>query len=413
MNPFLKTLAEHHGTPAYCYDLDIAARRVTELQSLFPGAARPKLLYSFKANPLPSLAAEFRRQGCVADLTSSGEIAAANDAGFDLGVALYGGPGKAEAEIANAVASGVRQFSIESWQDLDAVAAAARGANVRVRGLIRVNPAEPPKARLAMSGVSSQFGFEQEAFDASAKARIEAAADAVETVGFHIYWGTQIEGAEALAACFQSAVETAESLASLLGIELRVLNLGGGFPWPYSKSGERDLSELQQLLAAIHAEASAAREAEWWFESGRYLAGSAGTLLSRVVEIKTSKNDRRYVVLDTGIHHLGGMTGLGRIPRFPIDLIPLDPRPGELTADVVGQLCTPLDCLARNLSLPALEPGDLVAIPNVGAYGATGSLTGFLSRPAPLEIAYRGEEVVSVHQLATGHREIQSESPNS
>ncbi len=408
MNPFLQELAEQHGTPAYCYDLDQNAARAQELQALFPTAANPRLMYSFKSNPLPSVATELRQNGCEADLTSPGEIDAALEAGFDLSCALYGGPGKEMAEIQFALEAGVRQFSIESWNDLSEIAAAARTMNVKATGLLRVNPSQPPKAKLAMAGVASQFGFEQEAFTEADRSHLAAAAaaDSVKVKGIHVYWGTQIDGVEALAACFRSGIETAEEVSELLEFPLSILNLGGGFPWPYAKSGERDLSELKSALSEIHAQSGSAKNAEWWFESGRYLSASSGTLLTRVVDLKTSKKDRQYAIVDTGIHHLGGMTGLGRIPRFAIDALPLNPRLGEMTIDLVGQLCTPLDCLARNLTMPTLERGDLLAIPNVGAYGATGSLTGFLSRPAPLEIAYRGTSTVAVHQLRGGHREV-------
>jgi diaminopimelate decarboxylase len=122
------------------------------------------------------------------------------------------------------------------------------------------------------------------------------------------------------------------------------------------------------------------------------------------MDIKDSK-ERRFVILDTGIHHLGGMSGLGRIPRFAIDLVAPEARTGELRkVDVVGQLCTPLDLLGRNIEVPSdLAIGDLVTIPNVGAYGLTGSLTGFLSRDTPMEITHRAGHITAVHQLRSGH----------
>jgi diaminopimelate decarboxylase len=94
------------------------------------------------------------------------------------------------------------------------------------------------------------------------------------------------------------------------------------------------------------------------------------------------------------------MAGLGRIPRFSVDL-ETDRGGEELEkVDLVGPLCTPLDCVGRNIEVPPLARGDLVSIPNVGAYGLTGSLVAFLSRSAPLEIVHRGEEVRSVMRLA-------------
>ncbi|MFT5468508.1 MAG: diaminopimelate decarboxylase [Verrucomicrobiales bacterium] len=406
MNPWFDQLAERFGTPFYAYDLDQARARAAELFGLFPEAGTNRLMYSFKSNPLPALAADLRDAGCEADLTSTGEIAAAEEAGFDFSKALYGGPGKGAEEIAVALAAGVRQFSIESWQDLKTIGTAAREAGVRVTGLLRVNPNEAPRAQLAMTGVASQFGFEEDEFRDAPSQQLLEFEDSVSFKGIHIYWGTQIGGPEALIACFRAAVVSAESISQSLGFPLRILNLGGGFPWPYAHRGSGpDLSPLKADLAELHANAGAAREAEWWFESGRYLSASAGTLVARVMDVKESK-DKTFVVLDTGIHHLGGMTGLGRIQRFRIDFGVPENREGEIRAEVVGQLCTPLDCLAKKAVLPRLEVGDLVSVPNVGAYGLTGSVVAFLSRPAPKEIVYRGEEIVAVHQLRTGHERI-------
>lgn len=77
-----------------------------------------------------------------------------------------------------------------------------------------------------------------------------------------------------------------------------------------------------------------------------------------------------------------------------------------MKVDVVGPLCSPLDCVGRNMIIPELRPGDLLQVPNVGAYGVTASLTGFLSRPTPKEIAYANDQVVAVHQLNYGHTPV-------
>jgi len=398
-------LAEEFGTPFYHYDLAAPGLRAGELFDLFPSAGRSRLLYSFKSNPLPSLAGAIQEAGCEADLTAPGELEAARLAGFPIDRALYGGPGKDQTELAGAIASGVRQFSLESFRDYEAAGEAASEANVLVRGLLRVNPAEPPRAKLVMSGVASQFGFEEEDLLSRGRGAFGRFAEHVAIEGIHIYWGTQIGGVEELAHCFRHTVATAERITEHLGIPLKVLNLGGGFPWPYAKHGSAEsLLPLKDELAVLHESAGTARDAEWWFESGRYLSASSGTLVSRVMDLKKSK-DRSYLILDTGIHHLGGMAGLGRIPRFAVDLVCPPGRTGSMRkVDIVGQLCTPLDCIGRNQLIPGnLSPGDLVAIPNVGAYGVTGSLTGFLSRPAPAEIATRDGAVVAAHRWRGGH----------
>jgi diaminopimelate decarboxylase len=96
------------------------------------------------------------------------------------------------------------------------------------------------------------------------------------------------------------------------------------------------------------------------------------------------------------VNVLGGMSALGRL--LPPRAVPRrtgGTGAGERAATLVGPLCTPADVLSRSAPVPAdLAPGDVLAIPNVGAYGLTASLVGFLSRPSPVEIVVRGDEVL-------------------
>lgn len=399
-------LARRFGTPAYLYEADELEARAGELQSALPV---DRLLYSFKANPLPSVALHLRKQGCEADLTSPGELAAAREAGFDLSRALYGGPGKGVDEYTIAIGAGITCFSVESALDLERLAEAAQSAGKTVQALLRINPHTPPRAKLAMAGVASQFGFEEEELRLRGREIQRAAGRSVTLVGFHLYWGTQVADASSLLDSFETTLAIADSLAETAGFPLEILNLGGGFPWPYAHAGGGpDLSALRSGLEALRKESRPSARASWWFESGRYLTASSGTLLTRVMEVKRSKDDRLFLILDTGIHHLGGMAGLGRIPRFSVDLeVPAIRRDNpNLAVDVVGPLCTPLDCLAKKIELPAVEPGDLLAIPNVGAYGATASVGDFLSRPSAVEILHRRGEVIAVHRLRGGHESL-------
>lgn len=126
------------------------------------------------------------------------------------------------------------------------------------------------------------------------------------------------------------------------------------------------------------------------------------------MEPKESKEEKLFQILDPGIHHLGGMSGLGRIPRFSIDIeVPECCLANEvIMVDVVGQPCTPLDCIGRRITIPQVEIGDLVTIPNTGAYGPTASVLGFLSRPTPVEIVHRNGEVIAATQLRSGHETL-------
>ncbi len=397
-------LASRYGTPQYAYDLTAVQARASELFSALPDGA--ELYFSLKSNPLPALARRLGQAGCRAEITSTGELAAALEAGFAGERMLFGGPGKTERELQAALSAGIRIFSCESFRDLLALSTACGHLGCEAGVLLRVNPAEAPEARLAMTGVESQFGFaESLLLDPEVRARVLL--PNLQFKGVHIYFGTQVAGVDALVTNTRRALECAQRIEVALGVECQVVNAGGGFSWPYANDQvPQTLMGLKERLTELwQNSALAARGAAIWFESGRFLCAGSGWLLARVLEVKTFPS-RSFVILDTGIHHLGGMAGLGRLPRSALKLVNFSSvvqHGSSLIADVVGPLCTPLDSLARGIHIPHVLPGDLVGIPNVGAYGVTASLLGFLSHPPPVEIAHEGGQVVEVWRLRHGH----------
>lgn len=395
-----KKLIAKHGSPLFAHDLEDVAERAKVLKAALPEKAI--LYYSFKANPLPAIARELRLAGVGAEVTSDGELMAAQQAGFDQGIVL-GGPGKSERVIRMALENAVRSFSCESFTDAARISKLAQEAGVVVDVMLRVNPSQAPDARLAMSGVESQFGFD-EALLLAPGAADRLKLPGLNLCGIHVYFGTQVGSVSALAINTQCALETAVRVAAAVGFECGVINAGGGFPWPYaSDAAGSDLSGLCEALDGVWKASPLYGRAQLCFESGRYLCASSGTLITTVLDVKRAGN-KTYVVLDTGIHHLGGMSGLGRIPRAAITLKNLTAqREGEMVADVVGPLCSPLDSLARGQKMAPVEAGDVLAVPNVGAYGLTASLVGFLSHETPAEVAYRDGEVVEVWYLPCRH----------
>ena len=400
---FATGLAARYGSPLYAYDLDAVDRRVRELTDILP--ARSRLYYSLKANPLPEIGNTLRSM-CDAEVSSPGELASALEAGFNHQRMLYTGPGKTGEALHTALRAGVRNFSCESWRDAGRLASVAGTLGVRPRAVLRVNPSLAPRAQLSMSRGAGQFGIAEETL-ASAPREWDRLMDALEIVGVHVYLGTQLHDVDALEAGFRSAIDTANRVAALLSLELRVVDMGGGFPWPFAtQASGPDLAGLRQVLSTLCASARHSADTEYWFESGRYLTASAGTLLATVIDDKVGADGRRYVVLDAGVNALGGMAGLGRLLTSTMSVVPIEPIPAVTwtPADVVGPLCTPLDLLARDVSLPPLPRDSLVAIPNVGAYGLTASLVAFLSHPAPAEVVYRGVDVSAAHRIVL-HRE--------
>lgn len=391
-------LAERFATPLYLYDAARLEARAAELIGALPAACR--LLYSLKANPMPAVAAVLRAAGCGAEVSSVGELEAALQAGFPPAELLLAGPGKTEHDLGRALEAGLRRVSCESWRELELLQDVAAGLATRVEVILRVDPGRPRGARLAMAGDGAWFGFDPLSL-AGGAARLRAF-HRLEVSGVHVYHGTQV-AADALAATFDAGIRLAGELAEVLGLRWRWADLGGGFPWPYAAAGRGpDEASLRGAFEPLRRRPPAPQV---WLESGRFLAASAGTLVLRVLDVRV-RGGRRHVVADGGINHLGGMTGLGRLLRPRVEVASFGGGPVLGEADVVGPLCTPLDVLARGVPLPACAPGDLLTVPNAGAYGATASLVAFLGRAAPVEVVHRGGEVVAACRLRGGHEAL-------
>ncbi|SCG34128.1 alanine racemase [Micromonospora humi] len=388
-------------TPAYRYDLAGVRANHATLRAALPSPSR--LYYSLKANPHPAVVAALHEAGCDAEICSPGELTAALRAGVPGGRMLYTGPGKRDAEVAGAIRAGVRWFSVDSPVALDQADRIAAAHGVEVRCLLRVNDRVPnPGQGLTMTGVASQFGADVDWIESEPERF--ASRPAARMCGFHLYTGSNVDSVDALVAQFTAAATTARRLRDLLGIELSVLDLGGGFGAPFARpGGNADLSGLAERVgAALDGLFPGWRDdgPTVAFESGRFLTATAGTLLTRVLDVKRSQGTP-VVVLESGINHLGGMSGLRRLPPLVPALHPADARDGEpLSAAIVaGPLCTPLDTWARAANLPDVRPGDVLAVPNVGAYGLSASLLAFLGHPAPVEVICDGDRVVETSRL--------------
>ncbi|MEO3755843.1 type III PLP-dependent enzyme [Streptomyces sp. B6B3] len=406
--PNLPERVHEVGTPAYVYDLDEVERCHRTLVSALPRPSR--LYYSLKANPHPAVVTRLSGLGCSLEVSSPGELATALKSGVPPETILYTGPGKRDAEVRDAVAAGVRWFSVDSPHGIDQVDRAAETAAVTARCLLRLNGHEKTAGQgLTMTGVASQFGADVEwlvaepaAFASRPRARVS---------GLHLYLGSNLLDEDELVAQFAAALRTAETAHAVLPDRIEVLDLGGGFGAPFARSGRLpDLPTLGVRLASLLDDAFAG-----WrggrpvvaFESGRFLTATCGSLLTRAVDVKRS-HGTQVVVLESGINHLGGMSGLRRLPPLLPELVPGRGAAGRDTGQdsgqgerslVTGPLCTPLDTWARAAVLPPVRPGDVLRVPNVGAYGLTASLTGFLGHPAPLEVIVEGGEIAEVSRL--------------
>ena len=382
----LSLLAARVGTtPFYAYDRALLTERVAQLRAVLPEEI--SLHYAMKANPMPAVVGHMAGLVDGIDVASGNELRVALDSGTDPHEISFAGPGKSEAELAQAVAAGIL-INVESMREIDLLAGLSARLGRPARTAVRVNPDfELKSSGMKMGGGPKQFGIDAEQVP-QALAEIKRLGLAFE--GFHIFSGSQNLRADAICEAQTKALDMAVRLAADAPSALRSLNLGGGFGIPYFP-GEQPL-ELAPIGAHLRGivESAKARlpEAELVIELGRYLVGEAGVYVSRIVDKKVSRG-QVFLVCDGGLHHhLSASGNFGQVIRknYPVEIGNRAGSARRELASVVGPLCTPLDLLADRMDLAAAEPGDLAVVFQSGAYGLTASPTQFLSHPAPLEV---------------------------
>ena len=382
----LTELAPRVGrTPFYAYDRGLIAQRVAQLRQHLPASVH--LHYAIKANPMPEVVRHLAALVDGLDVASAGELRIALASGMNPGAISFAGPGKTDAELAEAVASGII-VNLESEREMERIAVLGRNHSVRPRVAVRVNPDfELKSSGMKMGGGPKQFGVDAERVPAML-ARIGQLG--LDFQGFHIFSGSQNLRADAIKEAQEKTIELALKLARSAPSPVRLLNIGGGFGIPYFP-GERPLDiaavggNLTRMLGELKNQLP---QAQVVVELGRYLVGEAGLYICRIIDHKISRG-QIFLITDGGLHHhLAASGNFGQVIRknYPVVVGNRVVGSKREVASVVGPLCTPLDLLADGLEMAVADVGDLVAVFQSGAYGLTASPTAFLSHPAPAEI---------------------------
>jgi diaminopimelate decarboxylase len=419
----LHAAASRFGTPLTVTDVTGLAAAAGELVAAFPDPWLRQ--YSVKANDVPAIVGRLGGLGLGANVVSRGEWSVARRAGIPNGRITLEGIGKTEADLAAVAQAAARRdpilwTAIESADEAAALgrlaARAVRRGAPRLDVLLRFNPAVEPEtlAGLAVGAQTSKFGL---ADDELAEA-IEAGGGPrgpLRWRGIHVHVGSQLGAVDA----WRDGVRRALAIVGLLGGSLPdfdTLDVGGGFPvfdvGAPAPRPERFARELPLLLKALPADRRPDRLA---VEPGRFLVARAGFLVTAVLHVR--QRNGPMVVLDAGMtelirpalygarHGVVALTSGGRpwSPQEPVVSPPGSSGELQLTA-VEGPVCESTDSFGRHL-LPPLVRGDLVAIRDAGAYGASLGST-YNGRPRPPQVLLEPDGSLSLARRRGGVRTI-------
>jgi diaminopimelate decarboxylase len=373
-------IARAFDRPVYLYDLDNVRARLDTLRAAFAGSEFT-VHYAMKANSNPALLERFAAWGAGVDTVSGGEIRVALDAGIQPERIIFSGVGKTVAEIELALVKGIKQINVESPAELRRIADIAARLGKTADIAFRMNPDVNPQTHpyITTGFRENKFGMD-ESFLPELKQILEDAGPSLRLRGLTMHIGSQLMELDSIREALTKTIAVFQALRAE-GYALDRLDIGGGLGIDYASADEGPELERVREYGRVVREELKNLKVEILLEPGRILVGRAGILIGEVQYVKSAPA-KTFAILNTGMNHLmrpALYSARHRVlpvidPRHTITasaptLSPEKARPATHHYDVVGPICESSDVLARDVSLPTIEQGDLLAIADAGAYG--------------------------------------------
>jgi diaminopimelate decarboxylase len=393
----LETLANNYGTPLYVYSANQIAERLGLFQKAFAGREH-LICYAVKANSSLAVMKLLAGRGAGFDIVSGGELARVMTAAPDAAErVVFSGVGKTADEIDCALSANILEFNVESEAELQLLAERAKRRKVKARFALRVNPDVFADTHPYISTGLREHKFGIDIRKAAEIYRAGSKSKWLEPHGISVHIGSQIRSAEPFGAAMRRVSKLAEQLRSE-GIALKAIDAGGGLGIDYHGGADGvDASAKVAEYAMAIEKALDGFEGKLLIEPGRFIVAQAGALVTRVLNVK--KNGKKtFAITDAA------MNDLIRPALYQAyhEIVPVKPRTGRSHGvDVVGPVCETGDFFARDRQLKPVEPGDLLALLDAGAYGMAQS-SNYNSRLRPAEVLVEGKK----HRLIRRREEM-------
>lgn len=381
----LNAIADAVGTPTWVMGAGTLRARYRRLAGALRDAGlAPSIHFAVKANDHLAVLRVLAAEGAGADVVSGGELRRARAAGIPAAGIVFSGVGKSRDELHLAVTEGIAHIAVESAEELDVVSDVAVAAGRTARITLRVNPdVDAGTHEKITTGLSTnKFGIAYaRAADLYARA---AALPGLHPLGFSVHIGSQIVAMGPYRAAFARVADLVRAVRAR-GLSVGLVDCGGGLGIRYRDEVE---GAPMALAGAIRAELGDL-DVRLAIEPGRWLAGPAGVLLSRVILRKAGQDGLPpFLILDAAMNDLARPSLYdswhGILPLSARDAV----QPVE-SVNVVGPVCESADSFATGRMLPRMGDGAAVALLDTGAYGMVMSST-YNGRPLAAQVLVDG-----------------------
>ena len=397
----IESLVKKHGSPLFVYSQNTLEDHFSKLDEALAQLDH-LICYAMKANSNLGVMRTIANLGGGFDIVSGGELKRVIDAGGDPKKCTFAGVGKTEEEITYALRKRIYCFNVESLPELERINRIAGKLKKKAPIAIRVNPNVDAKthAKITTGTYENKFGIPYE--ESQAVYRRAAKMANIKVRGVQIHIGSQLTSVTP----FEKAVAKVLPLVKKLRDrhDLEFFSIGGGLGIMYENalaSGDSAWWQSPAAKGILTPEKYAAKLVPLLkdlglkivIEPGRFIAGNAGVLVTRVEYVKKTKQ-KNFVIVDAAMNDLIR-------PAFYEsyhEMIPLKKIGGKpVSSDVVGPICESGDTFCKNRMLPKFKEGDHLAMLSAGAYGFVMAGT-YNSRPLAAEVLVHGNKSTVVRR---------------
>lgn len=367
MNSFFKLtqeatekLASQYGTPLLVLSMEQVERNYAFLSAQLPGA---KLYYAVKANPNEGIVRKLAELGSYFDVASDGEMQFLTQMGISPERMVYANPVKTPNGLKVAKETGIYKFTFDSESEISKMAKAIPGGSVLLR--VRV---DNPKA---LVDLNKKFGAHP---DDVMHLLHEARKQGLDVAGLCFHVGSQSSSPDAYLVALKICRRLFDE-AEAAGFNMHILDIGGGFPIP---TITEDIDVVAMLQVIREAVVEHFPDTEIWAEPGRFMCGTVSNLITSVIGTQ-QRDGKQWYFLDDGLY--GTFSGV-IFDHWDFELETFK-NGDQIPAIFAGPSCDSLDIMFYDKLTTPLTLGDLLLVPNCGAYTSASAtvFNGFAKTP--------------------------------
>jgi diaminopimelate decarboxylase len=349
-------------TPFYYYDMDLLRENLKLLKTASEKYG-VKIHYALKANTNDPILEAVRAFGFGADCVSGNEVKKALNAGFPASSVYYAGVGKTDEEIIFSLKNNIGCLNVESMHELQVINTLARRMHIKAPVALRINPDVDghTKPGITTGTRLDKFGIDKE--EIPEIIRLLQDLQNVEFKGLHFHIGSQITEMQVFEQLAREVNKIQRAFISA-GFFPEILDLGGGLGIDYNDPDKNPFPDYESYFSVYTENLELHEGQQLHFEPGRAVVAQCGNLITSVLYLKNS-GENRFIIVDAGMnnlirpalygaeHKVQNLTGMGIGKKY----------------QVAGPICESSDIFARNVTLSEVQRGDLLVIRSAGAYG--------------------------------------------